>query len=129
MYLVNEHAHQNADARLTKEDITVQAPLVRLVNDDDAVMAQQEVLLHLSQQYTIRHELQRAVLANLPVISDLHMHSQELWVVKPLMKSLRPTEGPLFDHANPAGPSREGLLPSVTVPSAQIKSSQSQLWV
>ena len=78
---------------------------MRLVNNDDAVMAQQKVLLHLSQQYTIRHELQRTVLANLPVISDLHMRPQELCIVKPPVKSLRPAVIQELDLTkDPAGP-------------------------
>ena len=49
-----------------------------LINDDDAVLPQQEVMLHLSKQDTIRHKLQCAILSHLPVMSDLHMHIQKL---------------------------------------------------
>ncbi len=42
-----------------------------LINDDAAVLGQQEVLLQLSQQNTIRHELEGGFLADLAIIPHL----------------------------------------------------------
>ncbi len=42
-----------------------------LIDDDAAVLGQQEVLLQLSQQNTIRHELEGGFLADLAIIPHL----------------------------------------------------------
>ncbi len=42
-----------------------------LINDDAAVLGQQEVLLQLSQQNTICHELEGGLLADLAIIPHL----------------------------------------------------------
>lgn len=60
---------------LTKEEVCIQTALVGFVNDDAAVLGEQEVLLQLPQQDTIRHELQRCLLAQPAIIPHLHMQN------------------------------------------------------
>ena len=47
-----------------------------LVNDDAAVLGQQEVVLQLPQQNAICHELQSSALADLAIISHLCQDKQ-----------------------------------------------------
>ena len=49
--------------QVAEQEIDVQAPLVRLVDDDRVVAAQQPVVLDLGQQQTVGHEPQQRVLA------------------------------------------------------------------
>ena len=62
---------------LTQQDVGVQAALVRLVDDDGAVAAQQEVLLDLAHQDAVRHELHRRRVADPPVIPHLRSADAE----------------------------------------------------
>ena len=56
----------------TQQDVTVQAPLMGFINDDNAVLPQKKILLHLTKQDPICHKLQGAVLSNLPIMTHLH---------------------------------------------------------
>ena len=57
---------------LTKQQVCVEAALVRLIKHQDAVAPEQQVALQLAQQDAVRHELDGSVLPNLPVIPHLH---------------------------------------------------------
>ena len=51
---------------------------MRLINDDDAVLAQQKVLLDFPKEDAISHEFERTLLADLSVVSDLHVRAQSV---------------------------------------------------
>ncbi len=58
---------------LTQEEVCVEAALVGLVQNQDAVGAQQQVALQLAQQDAVRHKLHGCVIADLAVIPHLRM--------------------------------------------------------
>ena len=47
--------------QVTEQEVDVEAALVRLVNDDRVVGLEQRVMLRLSQQYTVRHQLDQRI--------------------------------------------------------------------
>ena len=53
------------------ENISIHAPLVRLVDDDDGVLREQEVRRELAQENAVRHELDGRGRSDRRVVSDL----------------------------------------------------------
>ncbi len=58
--------------RRTYQNVRVHVPLVCLVENNDRVLAQQKVLLDLSQQNTIGHELDARVLRHTRSVIPMH---------------------------------------------------------
>ena len=58
-------------AQVPEEDVDVERPLVRLVDDDRVVLAQQGVALHFGEQHAIRQKLYDRVTCRLIVEPDL----------------------------------------------------------
>jgi len=55
----------------TEQDVRVQTTLVRLIDDDHTILAQQEVMLDLFEQNTFGHHLDLRVALDLAVVTDL----------------------------------------------------------
>lgn len=60
---------------LTEEQVGIETAFMRFVNDDATVLGEQEVLLQLPQQDTIRHELQSRLLTQPAIIPYLYMQT------------------------------------------------------
>lgn len=78
--LTRQHVHEralpsNANAKAplkpTQQQVCVEAPLVCLIQQDDAVGPQQEVRLQLAHQHAVCQEAHSTGGANAPVVTDL----------------------------------------------------------
>ena len=61
--------------QLTEKQVSVEAALMGFINNDAAVLEQQEVLLQLPQQNAVCHELERSGLGQLAVVPHLQPQS------------------------------------------------------
>jgi len=62
---------------LTQQQVSIEAPLMGFIQQDDAVGAQQEVRLQLAHQHTVRQEADSARSTHTPVVANLQGGSEQ----------------------------------------------------
>lgn len=74
---VNMHKLKGAVGSLTQQQVSVEAPLMGFIQQNDAVRAQQEVRLQLAHQHTVRQEAHCTRRTHTPVVTNLQGGSKQ----------------------------------------------------
>mmetsp|Transcript_13671 Transcript_13671/g.61385 ORF Transcript_13671/g.61385 Transcript_13671/m.61385 type:complete len:633 (-) Transcript_13671:428-2326(-) len=105
---------RNDPGQEAEQYVRVDAAFVRLVDDDDAVLAQEQVALNLAEQDAVRHELDPRFFSHLLVVSHLVPHvaaEGNVELLRHPRRRGRDRHAPRLRHGDGAGMRRAHRIP------------------